>query len=136
MSKRLSVALLIATSIASLAGVSLGASSIAPLDLTTLDARSPLVVCGYVVKVTTIHDKAGLFEQHATLRIASVLRGTITARTIRVRMRTGLVFFDRMLVKGDSGVFYLNRVQGDLFEAAYPGSFALFRNDTVQPLAP
>jgi hypothetical protein len=119
-----------------LTGASLGASSIPPLDLTTLNAPSTLVVCGYVVKVTTIHDKVGIFEQHATLRIASVLRGTVTARTLRVRMRTGLVFFDRMLVKGDSGVFYLKSVQGDLFEAAYPGSFALFRNGMVQPLAP
>ena len=132
MSKLHSVAL----SVALLTCTSLNASSIPPLDLTTLDARSPLIVCGYVLRVTTIHDKAGIFEQHATLRIASVLRGTITARTIRVRMRTGLVFFDRMLVQGDSGVFYLNRVEGDLFEAAYPGSFALFRNGMVQPLAP
>lgn len=123
-------------SFALLTATSLAATSIPPLDLTTLDAQSTLVVCGYVVKVTTIQDKNGIFEQHATLRVASVLRGTITARTIRVRMRTGLVFFDRMLVKGDSGVFYLKRVQNDLFEAAYPGSFALFRNGMVQPLAP
>jgi hypothetical protein len=127
---------LVALSMALLTCASLGASSIPPLDLSTLDVRSSLVVCGYVVKVTTIQDKDGIFEQHATLRIASVLRGTITARTIRVRMRTGRVFFDRLLVKGDSGVFYLKRVQNDLFDAAYPGSFALFRNGTVQPLAP
>ena len=127
---------LFATAITLLTGLSLFASTIKPLDLTTLDAKASLVVTGYVVKVEAVRDDPAVLEQTAVIRVSSVLRGTYSARTLRVRMRIGLVFFDRMLVKGDSGVFYLKQLADGRFEAAYPGSFALFRQGTVRPLTP
>jgi len=137
MSKRnppaLLIAALIATIMALLSSLSATASSIEPLDLATLDAKASLVINGYVVSVTE-EKLSGLFEQMAVIRVASVLKGTYPERTLRVRTRVSLVFFDRTLARGDAGVFYLKKTPEGFYEAAYPGSFALFQNGLVRPL--
>jgi hypothetical protein len=67
------------------------------------------------------------------VKVIAVLRGTYTERVLKVRTRTGLVFFDRHLEVGDAGVLFLKpSARGD-FEAAYPGSFALFQEGTFKP---
>jgi hypothetical protein len=102
------------------------AGTIAPLDLNTLPAQSSLIVTGRVVDTRTIRNDDAVLEKLSTMRVATVLRGTFRERTLRIRTRTGLAFFDRHLVPGENGVFFLKPAPRGEFEAAYPGSFALF----------
>jgi hypothetical protein len=107
------------------------ASSFLPLDLQTLPAQTTLIVTGYVVETRTIRGDKSTLEKLSTVRVVTVLKGTYAKRTLRIRTRTGFAFFDRHLRPGDSGVFFLTPSTGSDFEAAYPGSFALFENGAV-----
>jgi hypothetical protein len=102
------------------------ASRIEPLDPAKLPAQSTLIVTGCVTDTRTTNDGPEGLHKISTIRVAAVLKGT-SMGTLRVRTRTGLVFFDRHLEVGESGVFFLKVGEGGVFEAAYPGGFALFR---------
>ena len=117
----------------SLIAVILLAGTIQPLDLKALPAQSSLIVTGHVLSTRTTLNDRGLFEKLSTVRVVTVLRGTWREHTLRVRTRTGLVFFDHHLAPGESGVFFLKPSPYGDFEAAYPGSFALFPGDTAPP---
>jgi len=106
------------------------ASTIAPLDLRTIAAQSSLVVVGRVRSVVDRSTKDQLLE-YASVDVASVLQGRIEASRLIVRIRQGLVFFDRRLKRGDSGVFFLVPAENGTWDAAYPGSFALFEPGTT-----
>lgn len=108
-------------------------SEIALLNLAKLPNQSALVVTGYVIGTSTIRNDNAVLEKRSTVRIITVLRGTAPKGTLHIRTRTGLVFFDRHLLPGDSGVFFLKPAPGGMFEAASPGSFALFQQGTVAP---
>jgi hypothetical protein len=114
------------------AAASLGAGEIAPLDLTTLPKQASLVVTGYVMSTRITQSGSGVLEKISIVRVVSVLQGAYVESSLRVRTRTGLVFFDRHLDPGDTGVFFLKRISHGPFEAAYPGSFALFQRGTVK----
>jgi hypothetical protein len=73
-------------------------------------------------------------EKTATVRVVRVLRGTCTGEVLRVRTRTGLVFFDRHLEAGDAGVLFLKASPRGDFESAYPGGFALFEKGKFTPV--
>ena len=114
----------------------IGGSQIEPMQLETLTDQSSLVVIGHVISSRTTQDTRGLLEKVATVRVVRVLRGTYSESVLRVRTRTGLVFFDRHLAAGDGGVLFLKpSARGD-FEAAYPGSFALFPEGAFRAPAP
>jgi len=68
----------------------------------------------------------GLLEKIATIKVVTTFYGTYSGKVIRVRTRTGLVFFDRHLAAGEGGVFFLKPSSRGDFEAAYPVSVALF----------
>jgi len=108
------------------------ASQIEPLDLTTLNGQSTLVITGYVTGVRHMHSGRGLYEDTVTVRVTGVLRGKHAGQSLKLRVRQGLVFFDRPLSTGDSGVFFLKTTEDERFDAAYPGSFALFQNGAVK----
>ena len=107
------------------------ASTIQPMDLTRLPSQSSLVITGYVRTVRTMPDRTVRIKI-ATVRVVSVLRGNYSRRTLQVRTQVGLVGFDRELSAGDSGVLFLTPSSDGVFEAAYPGSFALFEKGTVK----
>ena len=117
-----------------LAAVALDASQIEPLDLKALPGQSTLVVIGQVVSTRTTISSNGLYEKLSVVRITSVLQGKYAQKDVRVRTRSGLVFFDRHLEPGDSGVFFLKPSPYGDFGSAYPNSFALFQKQTVKPL--
>lgn len=119
------------TVVAILAAVTLAATSIAPLDLSALPGQSTLIVTGYVLNTRTTRNDS-VFEKLSVVRVVSVLRGTAPKPPLHIRTRTGLVFFDRHLEPGDSGVFFLRPSENGTFEAAYPGSFALFQQGWVK----
>ena len=105
------------------------AGTIEPMDLSRLRGQSSLVILGSVVGTRVTLDSPGVYEKLSVVRVVSVLQGTYTKPTLRVRTRTGLVFFDRHLEPKESGVLFLKPSQyGDAgdYESAYPGSFALF----------
>ncbi len=101
------------------------ASTILPLDLRTIAAQSVLVVVGRVRAVVDRSTKEQLL-QFASIDVASVLQGTATEQRLTVRIRQGLTTFDRRLKRGDSGVFFLVPRENGIWDAAHPGSFALF----------
>lgn len=115
-----------------LGAMALAAGSISPLDLTALPGQSTLIVTGYVTSTRTVLDAPAVLEKRSVVRVVSVLRGTPPKPPLRIRTRTGLVFFDRHLQPGDSGVFYLKPSVDGTYEAAYPGSFALFQQGSVK----
>lgn len=125
----------LAIALTALVTLTIRASTILPLDLKALPAQATLIVTGYVVETRTVHNDNVTLEKASTIRVVTVLKGTYTQRTLRVRTRTGLVFFDHHLRAGDSGVFFLKPSTGSNFEAAYPGSFALFEEGWVKPVA-
>jgi hypothetical protein len=101
--------------------------------LGTLADQATLVVIGTVIGTRTAEDTSAYTERLAMVRIVRVLQGTYTESTLRVRTRTGLVFFDRHLKVGDGGVLFLKASARGDFEAAHPGSFALFGKGTFTP---
>src|SRR5262249_50864468 len=101
------------------------ATSISPLDLPTLKARSTLVVTGYVLRVRLVREDKVTLEREATIRVDGVLLGRYEQPTLRLRLRQGFVFFDRIVTKGDGGVFFLVPAENGAFDQAYPGSIAL-----------
>ena len=108
------------------------ASSIEPLDLKALNGQATLVITGYVTNVKVIQTGRGVEERTVTVQVTGVLRGKHEATSLKLRVRQGLVFFDRPLRIGDSGVFFLKSAGDGRFDAAYPGSFALFQEHTVK----
>lgn len=109
-------------------------SSIVAMDLESVASSAPLVVVGTVVAVQVV-DQRAIYQAIATVRVAAVLRGK-DATEVRIVLRRSLVHFDRLLEVGQSGVFLLQPAEGALFEAAYPGSFALFEDGAVDPKGP
>ena len=107
------------------------ASSIPPMDLNKLPGQASLVVLGRVTASRVTNDR-GFHEKVSTVRVVAVLRGAYREPSLRVWTRTGLVFFDRHLEAGDGGVFFLKVSPRGGFEAAYPGSFALFQEGTFE----
>ena len=107
------------------------ASTMIPLDPAKLPAQSPLIVTGCVTSTRIVGTKDTVREQMSTITVAAVLKGT-SAKTIRVRTRTGFLFFDRHLKRGESGVFFLKPAEKGTYEAAYPQGFALFRDGMTQ----
>jgi len=105
------------------------ASTLQPIDLNTLQKQSPLVVVGYVTATRTTLNAPAILEKRSALQVISVLRGSWGQRILHVRTRTGLAAFDRHLKPGDNGVFFLTPLPNGDFEAAYPGSFALFERE-------
>ena len=104
-----------------------------PMELKDLPGQASVVALGHVISVRTTQRDGAVLEKLATVKVIAVLRGTYTERALKVRTRTGLVFFDRHLEVGDAGVLFLKpSARGD-FEAAYPGSFALFEEGTFKP---
>lgn len=99
------------------------------MDLGKVASSAPLVVAGTVVALTVIEQKP-LYQAVATVRVSAVLRGR-AIREVRVRLRISLVHFDQRLKVGQSGIFFLQPAEGDQFDAAYPGSFALFADGSV-----
>jgi len=116
------------------AAFTLHASQIEPLDLTALPRQSTLVVLGQVLSTRTTISSNGLYEKLSVVRVTALLRGKYTQPQVRVRTRSGLVFFDRHLEPDDSGVFFLKPSAYGDFESAYPNSFALFQKNTVRRL--
>lgn len=110
--------------------LALRGGGIAPMDLQALRGQSTLILLGEVVESRVKQNGHGLLEKVATIKVATTLYGTYSGKVIRVRTRTGLVFFDRHLVAGDGGVFFLKPSSRGDFEAAYPGSLALFQTGT------
>jgi|CXWL01.1.fsa_nt_gi hypothetical protein len=108
------------------------ATSIPPLDARKVSAGAPLVVTGYVLSRHVVHESGGLTEYSATVQVLDVLRGDRALTRLRLRLRTSLVHFDRIVEPGDSGVFFLKPVADGLYEAEYPGSVALFQQGMVQ----
>lgn len=104
-----------------------------PMELKALPSQATVVAIGQVIRSRTTHDGPGFHEKLATVRVVAVLRGTYTEKVLKVRTRTGLVFFDRHLEVGDGGVLFLKPSPYGDFEAAYPGSFALFQEGTFKP---
>jgi len=109
------------------------ASTIEPLDLRTIAAQSELIVVGRVRSVVD-HSTASLLLEYASIDIGSVLHGSVAATRITVRVRQGIASFDRRLKRGDSGVFFLVPGEGGIWDAAYPGSFALFEGGAALDL--
>lgn len=110
--------------------LSASASQIEPMKLSELADRASLVVIGSVVDSTTTPNTRGFTEKIVTVKVAKVLKGAYAKPYLRVRTRSGLVFFDRHLAAGDGGVLFLKPSEKGTFEAAYPGSFALFQQGT------
>ncbi|HEX7830263.1 MAG TPA: hypothetical protein VF787_11435 [Thermoanaerobaculia bacterium] len=110
--------------------LSASASQIEPMKLSELTDRASLVVIGTVVGSKTTPDTRGFTETIVTVKIAKVMKGAYARPYLRIRTRSGLVFFDRHLAVGDGGVLFLKSSTNDAFEAAYPGSFALFQQGT------
>ena len=106
------------------------ASTMVPLDPARLPAQSSLIVTGCVTSTRVVHTKP-TYEELSTIEVAAVLKGT-SAKTIRVRTRTGLIFFDRHLKRGESGVFFLTPSEKGTYEAAYPQGFALFEDGATE----
>ena len=100
------VVLLTACALLSLGPTRAPASTILPLDLQAIAGESALVVIGQVRAVVDRSTKDVLLE-YASIDIATVLQGKTEATRLTVRIRQGLVFFDRRLKRGDSGVFFL-----------------------------
>lgn len=103
-----------------------GGGTLVPIELRELSGRSTLIVVGHVVKTRTTRSDNATLEKVSTVQVDSVLRGTWGQPVLRIRTRTGLVFFDDHLKPGDQGVFFLTSTPGGLFEQAYPGSVAFF----------
>lgn len=110
------------------------ATSIQPLDLQKLNSQSSLIATGYVTAVKKVLVTNGFTEWEAKVAIASVLSGHYEQPVLTLRLRLGLVYFDRLLKVGDSGVFFLSPTADGKMDAAYPGSFALFQQGTVKAL--
>ena len=91
------------------------------------------MVIGQVRAVVDRSTKDVLLE-YASIDIATVLQGKTEATRLTVRIRQGLVFFDRRLKRGDSGVFFLVPGENGTWDAAYPGSFALFEGGATLDL--
>lgn len=108
------------------------ATSIEPLDAGRVSASAPLVVTGYVLRRDLVHESHGLTEYSATVQVVDVLRGDRALERLRLRIRSSLVHFDRLVEPADSGVFFLRPAADGSFEAEYPGSFALFQRDRVK----
>lgn len=111
------------------------ATEIPPLDAGSVSATAPLVVTGYVLDRKLVHELSGVAEYSATVQVLDVLRGDPALKQVRLRLRTSLVHFDLLVERGDSGVFFLKPSDDGAFEAAYPGSFALFQRGVVKPPA-
>lgn len=107
-------------------------TSIEPIDLQAVSATAPLVIAGYVSDCRLIFARSGVSEYEARVKVLGVLRGETAAATIRLTLRQSLVHFDRLVEKDDSGVFFLKPAQNGTYQAAYPGSFALFQSGTVK----
>lgn len=106
----------------------------APLPVATIADRASLIVVGSVIGTRRVEEEKGLLETRVSVRVAAVLRGRFDPRkTLEVRTRSGLVFFDRRLERGDAGVLFLRPIGNGEYEAAYPGSFALFERGTFVP---
>ena len=127
--KRIATLTLLALALAHLPARS---SQIEAMDLRAATAGAPLVITGYVASRKLVQDSPGITEYEATVIVTGVLRGKPGLAKIRLRLRTGLVFFDRLVEPGDSGVFLLKPTEKGAYEAEYPGSFALFQPGTVK----
>jgi hypothetical protein len=127
------VVLLTACALLSLGPTRAPASTILPFDLRAIAGESALVVIGQVRAVVDRSTKDVLLE-YASIDIATVLQGKTEATRLTVRIRQGLVFFDRRLKRGDSGVFFLVPGENGTWDAAYPGSFALFEGGATLDL--
>jgi hypothetical protein len=103
------------------------------LNLKTLPKEASLVVVGAVISTRTTQNDRAFLEKLSTIQVGAVLHGQYTERILRIRTRTGLVFFDRHLEAGDGGVFFLKPSPRGDFEAAEPGAFALFEKGTFEP---
>jgi hypothetical protein len=109
-----------------------GASEIEPLDAGRVSVSAPLVVTGYVLRRDLVHESSGVREYSATLQVLDVLRGDPALKRLRLKLRSSLVHFDRIVEAGDSGVFFLKPAEDGSVEAEYPGSFALFERGMVK----
>ena len=128
-----SVVLLSACALLSLGPTRAPASTILPLDLRAIAGQSALIVVGRVRSVVDRSTQDVLLE-YASIDVATVLQGQTEVTRLTVRIRQGLVFFDRRLKRGDSGVFFLVPGENGIWDAAYPGSFALFESGAVLDL--
>jgi len=128
-----SVVLLASCALLSVGPAPAPASTILPLDLRAIAGQSALVIVGQVRSVVDRSTKDVLLE-YASIDVATVLQGKTEATRLTVRIRQGLVFFDRRLKRGDSGVFFLVPGENGTWDAAYPGSFALFEGGATLDL--
>jgi len=117
--------LLLAATLLALAPGTAPATTVQPLDLRTISAQSTVIVVGRVRSVVDRSTRDVLTE-YVSIDVGAVLQGSLPAHRITVRVREGLVFFDRRLKRGDAGVFFLVAGENAVWDAAYPGSFALF----------
>src|SRR5262249_43358482 len=74
-------------------------STILPLDLRTLTGDSTLIVLGQVRSVADRSTESLLFQE-VTIEVVEVLRGRFDGPRLIVRVRQGLVNFDRILKRG------------------------------------
>jgi hypothetical protein len=110
-------------------------TSIQPLDLRKLPHQATLVVLGQVAVVEDHSTKDDLI-QDVLVEVTQVLAGHFEGPRLLLHVRRGFVFFDRILHRGDAGVFYLAAAEGGAYQAAYPGSFALFEAGVAAPVTP
>ena len=118
-------AVLASSAAASLAGTMM------PLDPREIGQQAPLVVVGVVESVRVQREENAFVEWRAVVRVESVLRGTYVSERLDLRLRRGLVFFDRKLARGDAGVFFLRAAEGGFFRSEHPAAIALFQPGTV-----
>jgi len=100
------------------------------IGLDELEPRSELVL---IATVTTVEEDTAAQNPVTgydllTLDVASVLKGTVSSPTIRLRLGTrGNRGFDQILKPNDRAVFFLIAAEDGIYRTAYPGGVAKFQ---------
>jgi len=100
------------------------------IGLDELEPRSEVVL---IATVTTVEEDPEAQNPVTgydllTLDVASVLKGTVSSPTIRLRLGTrGNRGFDQILKPNDRAVFFLIATEDGIYRTAYPGGVAKFQ---------
>ena len=100
------------------------------IGLDELEPRSEVVLIATVTSVEedTAAQTPVTGYDLLTLDVASVLKGTVSSPTIRLRLGTrGNRGYDQILKPNDRAVFFLIAAEDGIYRTAYPGGVAKFQ---------